>query len=130
MRRERFRMIRRTALAVIAILPVAGLALADGTSYPMVMSLRPVAIQAGTTADMAVHSRYSMEGSYRVLISGTGVTGQIQESSPATPASVAQNAPNAKNASGAKLSPSAKAQSKSPAGDKLAKKLAPSQKPS
>src|SRR5271163_1517263 len=83
-------MIRRTALAVIATLPVAGFAMAAGTSYPMVMSLRPVAIQAGTTAEMTVHSRYSMDGAYRVLISGAGVTGQVQEnsSSKAAPAMV------------------------------------------
>ena len=123
-------MMRRIDLALVTAVLATPLAALAGGSYPMVMSLRPVAIQAGTTADMAVHARYSMEGSYRVLISGTGITGQIQETAPATPASVAQSAPNAKNASGAKLSPNAKAQAKSPAGDKLAKKLAPSQKPS
>ena len=96
-RSERFRMIRRTALAVIAILPVAGLAMADGTSYPMVMSLRPVAIQAGTTAEMTVHSRYSMEGSYRILISGSGVTGQVaNDSSPKPAAATAQATPSTK----------------------------------
>jgi hypothetical protein len=90
-------MIRRTALAVIAILPVAGLALADGTSYPMVMSLRPVAIQAGTTAEMSVHSRYSMEGSYRILVSGSGVTGQVaNDSSPKPAAAMAQATPSTK----------------------------------
>jgi hypothetical protein len=123
-------MMRCVDLALMTAILVAPLTAKAGGSYPMVMSLRPVAIQAGTTADMAVHSRYSMEGSYRVLISGTGVTGQIQESSPATPASVAQSAPSTKNAAGGKLSPNAKAQAKSPAADKLAKKLAPSQKPS
>jgi hypothetical protein len=95
-------MIRRTGLALLATLlaaPYAPPAFA-GTSYPMVMSLRPVAIQVGTTADLTVHSRYSMEGSYRVLISGSGVTGVVQETAapkpPATNATMAQTAPPAK----------------------------------
>jgi hypothetical protein len=71
--------------------------MADGTSYPMVMSLRPVAIQAGTTAEMTVHSRYSMEGSYRILISGSGVTGQVANDSSSKPAAAtAQASPTAK----------------------------------
>ncbi|HEV8066545.1 MAG TPA: hypothetical protein VGP76_02325 [Planctomycetaceae bacterium] len=91
------------ALAVIAMLPVAGLAMADGTSYPMVMSLRPVAIQAGTTAEMTVHSRYSMEGSYRILISGSGVTGQVVNDSSSKPAAAtAQASPTAKGSTAVK----------------------------
>src|SRR5262245_11181426 len=46
------------------------------TSYPMLMSLRPVAIQAGTAAEVTVSSRYSMHGAYRVLVSGKGVAGE------------------------------------------------------
>ena len=72
-------MIRRIVLAVIAILPVAGLAMAgrqllsDGDE--------PAAGRHSgghVTAEMTVHSRYSMEGAYRVLISGSGVTGQVE----------------------------------------------------
>lgn len=47
------------------------------TSYPMVMSLKPVAIQVGTSAELTVQSRYSLEGSFRVLISGSGVSAII-----------------------------------------------------
>lgn len=46
-------------------------------SYPMLMSLEPVAVQVGTTSDHVVKSRYTMEGAYEVLISGTGVAGQV-----------------------------------------------------
>lgn len=45
-------------------------------SYPMLMSLDPVAAQIGTTSDHTLKSRYTMEGAYEVLISGDGVTGK------------------------------------------------------
>ncbi|HET6324533.1 MAG TPA: PPC domain-containing protein [Planctomycetaceae bacterium] len=90
-------MIRPTRLAPLAFLVAASTA-AAGTSYPMVMSLRPVAIQAGTTAEMTVHSRYTMDGSYRILISGAGVTGQVEESSSQkAPALTAQTTPSVKS---------------------------------
>ena len=47
------------------------------TSYPMVMSLQPVAAQAGATSEHTINSRYSMYGADQVIISGTGVTGEI-----------------------------------------------------
>jgi hypothetical protein len=130
-------MIRTTALAAVTLLMAASAA-AAGTSYPMVMSLRPVAIQAGTTAEMTVRSRYSMEGAYRVLISGAGVTGQVQEnsSSKATPAMVqtgaaaksvvTKNAAIAKKAGAADKSVAPSKQSLT--GDKLAKRSPATQK--
>src|ERR1700733_14980281 len=106
-------MIRRTGGFLLAGLLAALYAppAFAGTSYPMVMSLRPVAVQAGTTADLTVHSRYSMEGSYRVLISGSGVTGQVQQTAPKppaanSPATMAQTAPPAKTPIVKKNSPS------------------------
>jgi hypothetical protein len=45
----------------------------------MIMGIKPVAIQVGTTAELTVQARYSMDGSYRVLISGTGVTGEVTD---------------------------------------------------
>ncbi len=47
------------------------------TSYPMIMSVSPVAAQVGQTSEHTLESRYSMYGAYRVLISGAGVTGEI-----------------------------------------------------
>jgi len=47
------------------------------TSYPMIMSVSPVAAQVGQTSEHTIESRYGMFGAYSVLISGTGVTGNI-----------------------------------------------------
>ena len=46
-------------------------------SYPMLMSIEPVAAAVGQTSDHVVKSRYSMAGAYEVLVSGEGVTGQV-----------------------------------------------------
>jgi hypothetical protein len=45
-------------------------------SYPMLMSIEPVAAQVGQSSQHVIKSRYSMEGAYRVLVSGFGVEGQ------------------------------------------------------
>ena len=64
---------KRTSWLLTALLIAAPpIVRAEGV-YPMVMSVRPVAIQAGTTAEHTVRARYAMEGAYRVLISGAGV---------------------------------------------------------
>ncbi len=46
-------------------------------TYPMLMSLQPVAAQVGETSELTVHSRYTMYGAYQVLVTGQGVTGEI-----------------------------------------------------
>ncbi len=46
-------------------------------AYPMIMSLKPVAIQAGATTECEVNSRYTMQGTYRVTVGGTGVTAEV-----------------------------------------------------
>lgn len=46
-------------------------------SYPMIMSVKPVAVQTGTTFEHTVQSRYSLDGAYAVLVSGGGVTGEV-----------------------------------------------------
>lgn len=52
--------------------------IAEGqTAYPMLMSLRPAAVQVGQTAEVAISSRYSMYGAYEVLVSGEGVTAEV-----------------------------------------------------
>jgi hypothetical protein len=43
----------------------------------MLMSLRPVAVQAGTAAEITVSSRYNLSGAYQVLVSGEGVAGEV-----------------------------------------------------
>lgn len=46
-------------------------------AYPMIMGIRPVAVQVGTTYEHTVQSRYSLDGAYAVLVSGEGVTGEV-----------------------------------------------------
>ena len=66
---------RRVSVGVW-MLCVASVASAQ-TSYPMLMSLKPVAVQVGTSAECEVQSRYTMLGAYQVVVSGTGVTGEV-----------------------------------------------------
>ena len=62
--------------ALIILLSLGSVADAQ-TSYPMVMSLHPVAAQVGQTSEHTVKSRYTLYGSYRVIVSGEGVTGEV-----------------------------------------------------
>lgn len=66
----------KVPVAIVAIILATSNASAQ-TSYPMVMSLKPVAVQAGTTAECEVHSRYTMLGSHQVFVSGEGVTAEV-----------------------------------------------------
>ncbi len=47
------------------------------TAYPMLMSISPVASQVGTTSEHTIRSRYTLEGAYKVLVSGDGVQAKI-----------------------------------------------------
>lgn len=46
-------------------------------SYPMLMSLKPVAVQIGETTECEVTARYTLVGAYKVLVSGEGVTAEV-----------------------------------------------------
>ncbi len=46
-------------------------------SYPMLMSLRPVAVQVGQVTECEVSARYNLHGAYMVLVAGEGVTGEV-----------------------------------------------------
>ena len=66
---------RRLVLALM----LAGLAPATvtaQTAYPMLMSIHPVAARTGTTSEHVVESRYDTFGTWKVLVSGEGVTGE------------------------------------------------------
>ena len=52
-------------------------------SYPMLMSIEPIAAQIGNTSDHVIKSRYTMENSYRVIVSGEGVTADVISPDPA-----------------------------------------------
>ena len=47
------------------------------TSYPMLMSLHPVAAQQGQTSEHVIRSRYNLYGAFKVLVSGNGVHGEV-----------------------------------------------------
>lgn len=47
------------------------------TAFPMLMSLKPVAVQVGTTSEITVNSRYSMHAAESVLVTGGGVLGEV-----------------------------------------------------
>src|SRR5690348_8836251 len=56
-------------------------------SFPMLMSLEPLAVQAGGHAtEHLVQARYNLNGTYKIFVSGTGVTGEAEQKSlPAEP---------------------------------------------
>ena len=47
------------------------------TAFPMLMSLKPVAVQIGTTSEVTVNSRYSMHSAESVLVTGGGVLAEV-----------------------------------------------------
>lgn len=68
------------ALRVSAFLACCVLTVAVASaqqSYPMLMSLKPVAVQAGTTASCEVQSRYTMAGAHQVLVTGGHVSAEV-----------------------------------------------------
>jgi hypothetical protein len=65
---------RIVALVVICLSPAASFA---QMSYPMLMSAKPVAVQVGTSGECTVNSRYTMHGAYQVLVTGSGVKGEV-----------------------------------------------------
>src|SRR5881394_3863934 len=68
---------RFSTLVIAGLVMLVGRTCPAQTAYPMLMSLRPVAVQAGTTAEITVSSRYTMFGAYQVLVSGSGVTAEV-----------------------------------------------------
>ena len=70
-------MVKNRLLWLFWLVALAGSSASGQTSYPMLMSLQPVAAQVGQTSEHTIKSRYSMFGAYQVLVTGTGVTGEI-----------------------------------------------------
>jgi hypothetical protein len=64
-------------LVIVALSSALPNRLSAQTGYPMVMSLKPTAVQVGNSGEVEVNSRYSMFGAYQVLVSGDGVTGEV-----------------------------------------------------
>jgi hypothetical protein len=67
---------RRLFLCCLTLILTPAFAFAQ-TGYPMVMSLKPTAVQAGGSGEVEFQTRYSMLGAYQILVSGTGVSGEV-----------------------------------------------------
>ncbi|MFO1004575.1 MAG: hypothetical protein U0929_01345 [Planctomycetaceae bacterium] len=67
-------MVRYLLALLFVLIPVSVRA---QTSYPMLMSLKPVAAQVGKSSEHTLSSAYSMFGARQVIVSGTGVTGEV-----------------------------------------------------
>jgi hypothetical protein len=70
---------RPLALFVLSLcsLCLCGEWLCAETSYPMVMCVRPVAVQVGQTTECEVLARYNLNGAYKVFVTGDGVTATV-----------------------------------------------------
>src|SRR5262245_2052791 len=68
-------------LTVAFLVALAAAARAD-TFYPMVMSVAPVAVQAGATTECEVRARYNLHGAYKILVTGDDVTGEVDPQTP------------------------------------------------
>lgn len=67
-----------SSLIVWLVLGAAAPAMAQtNNSYPMLMSLKPAAAQVGATTEHELSARYNLFGASRVIVSGTGVTGEV-----------------------------------------------------
>lgn len=74
----------RSCLAVLALVlfPLAGSA---QRFYPMIMAVRPVAVQTGKTCKCEFEALYDLAGTYQILVTGTGVTGEVVPPPPPKP---------------------------------------------
>ena len=68
---------RRCLLALLLFLSLLPSSTLAQTSYPMLMGLKPLAVQIGATTECEVSARYNLFGAYQVFVSGMGVTGEV-----------------------------------------------------
>lgn len=69
---------RLVLILSLSLLSLASSAQAQtNNSYPMLMSLKPVAAQVGQTTEHEVSARYNLHGASQVIISGDGVIGTV-----------------------------------------------------
>lgn len=66
----------RVTLPVLALLFLAGQAVAQ-TSYPMISSVRPTAVQRGKAVALEVGGTQNFAGAYKVLFEGSGLAAEI-----------------------------------------------------
>jgi hypothetical protein len=74
---------RAAVLVALALAAPAG----AQTSFPMITHVSPVAVQRGTTAEVAVEGQLNFQGAYKALFAGGGITAEVVPS-PAPKATV------------------------------------------
>jgi hypothetical protein len=75
--RRRAHIAGATMSPAFALLVVGAVFGQTQNSYPMLMSLRPVAVQVGEVTECEVSARYNLFGATSVFVSGAGVTGAV-----------------------------------------------------
>ncbi len=89
---NQFQTILIRSVALAGCLSGTGLLLAQtNNSYPMLMSLRPVAAQIGQSTEHELSARYNLAGATAVVVSGNGVIGQIIPSDQEKPEDKSKN---------------------------------------
>lgn len=77
-----------SSLGILSLLLAVG-PLAAQTSFPMITSAYPVAVQRGQTTEVAVDGQMNFAGAYKALFEGTGVSAEvISQGSPPVPGTV------------------------------------------
>src|SRR5450631_398790 len=67
--------------SIIVLALIAGAASAQ-TSFPMITHAYPVAVQRGTTTEIAVDGQMNFAGAYKALFERTGVTAEVTSPPP------------------------------------------------
>lgn len=73
---KRFPSIVAPTLCAAVLLALSSSQALGQASYPMLMDVRPMAVQAGASAELLVNARYDLFGAYQVFVTGDGVTGE------------------------------------------------------
>lgn len=69
--------IAHSLIYVALVLAIPARSASAQSAFPMLMSLKPVAVQVGTTSEVTVNSRYSMHSAESVLVTGGGVLAEV-----------------------------------------------------
>src|SRR5437016_2118451 len=67
----------------VFVLFIASGAVSAQTSFPMITHAYPVALQRGTTTEIAVDGQMNFAGAYKALFEGGGVTAEVTSPPPA-----------------------------------------------
>jgi hypothetical protein len=72
---------RKIPAIIGLLLAIASTALGQ-TSFPMITHASPVAVQRGKTVEVTVEGQQNFSGAYQLLISGSGITAEVQSAPP------------------------------------------------